>query len=205
MSINKATLAKYVEGSIEYIYPKTTSDLVQYNSNNTVKDILDNLDSSTKPTYTASEVGALASNGNAVSATKDGNGNNIVNTYLTKTDASSKYVTTTNGTVFGSLNVISDDYDNANLFIRSLSGGYSNIFIGNHDDARYCSIMLDSSNTFSLKCNTKYIIIANDSHTVFMVMPLVPHLLLRMAMVILYLLLILRKQILLKVMLWVVY
>ena len=45
MSINKATLTKIVNGNTEFIYPKTTSDLVQYNSNNTVKDILDNLDS----------------------------------------------------------------------------------------------------------------------------------------------------------------
>ena len=137
MSINKATLAKYVEGSIEYIYPKTTSDLVQYNSNNTVKDILDNLDStyltisnastnyllktdisswaksSTKPTYTASEVGALASNGNAVSATKatqDGNGNNIVNTYLTKTDASSNYLKLSGGTLSGDISINNDIY-----------------------------------------------------------------------------------------------
>ena len=69
--------------------------------------------SSTKPTYTASEVGALASNGNAVSATKatqDGNGNNIVNTYLTKTDASSNYLKLSGGTLSGDISINNDIY-----------------------------------------------------------------------------------------------
>ena len=43
MAINKATLAKEVDGKIEYIYPKTTADMVEYTSSQTVKDKLDAL------------------------------------------------------------------------------------------------------------------------------------------------------------------
>ena len=43
MAINKATLAKEIDGKIEYIYPKTTSDMVEYTPSQTVKEKLDNL------------------------------------------------------------------------------------------------------------------------------------------------------------------
>ena len=68
MSINKATLTKIVNGNTEFIYPKTTSDLVQYGSS-TVKDILDNLDN----TYLTIS--------------------NTSNTYLSIDDASNTYLT----------------------------------------------------------------------------------------------------------------
>ena len=222
MSINKATLTKIVNGNTEYIYPKTTSDLVQYGSS-TVKDILDGLNS----TYLQLSGGALSGdiqilkntsyirtlissigssiimgnndsyysigytnqdgefyisidgnpiiqcaggnaifNGNADSATKDGNGNNIVNTYLKKTDASSKYVTTTNGIAYGYLHIVSDETDNANLTVRSLDDGYSNIFIGNSTDRAYCSITLDPNNIFSLKYNGSSVITATSVNNI---------------------------------------
>ena len=44
MSINKATLAKEVNGVIEYIYPKTTSDIVEYNNGINVENKLDSID-----------------------------------------------------------------------------------------------------------------------------------------------------------------
>jgi len=43
MAINKATLAKEIDGKIEYVYPKTTSDMVEYTPSQTVKEKLDNL------------------------------------------------------------------------------------------------------------------------------------------------------------------
>lgn len=43
MAITKATLAKEVDGTVEYIYPKTTSDMVEYTPAQTVKDKLDAL------------------------------------------------------------------------------------------------------------------------------------------------------------------
>ena len=46
MAINKGTLAKEVNGVIEYIYPKTTSEIVEYTPTQSVKDKLDSLDSS---------------------------------------------------------------------------------------------------------------------------------------------------------------
>lgn len=47
MAINKGTLAKEVNGIVEYIYPKTASDIVEYTSTQSVKDKLDSLDTST--------------------------------------------------------------------------------------------------------------------------------------------------------------
>lgn len=48
MAINKATLGKDVNGQIEYIYPKTSSDMVKYtiDSTETVKDKLDAISNS---------------------------------------------------------------------------------------------------------------------------------------------------------------
>ena len=43
MSINKATLAKEVDGTIEYIYPKTTADMVDYTAQQTVEQKLQQL------------------------------------------------------------------------------------------------------------------------------------------------------------------
>ena len=43
MAINKATLVKEVDGNIEYIYPKTTADIVEYSTEVSVKDKLDDL------------------------------------------------------------------------------------------------------------------------------------------------------------------
>lgn len=40
MAINKATLAKEVDGIIEYIYPKTTADLVEFTPEQTVEEKL---------------------------------------------------------------------------------------------------------------------------------------------------------------------
>jgi hypothetical protein len=38
LAINKATLAKEVDGVVEYIYPKTTADMVEFDTDNTVED-----------------------------------------------------------------------------------------------------------------------------------------------------------------------
>lgn len=40
-TISKVTLAKEVDGVVDYIYPKTSSDVVEYDSSATVKDKLD--------------------------------------------------------------------------------------------------------------------------------------------------------------------
>ena len=45
--INKGTIAKEIDGVLEYIYPKTTSDIVEYTSEQSVKDKLDELDTIT--------------------------------------------------------------------------------------------------------------------------------------------------------------
>lgn len=47
MAINKGTLAKEVNGIVEYIYPKTASDIVEYTPAQSVKEKLDSLDAST--------------------------------------------------------------------------------------------------------------------------------------------------------------
>ena len=44
MAINYATLAKEIDGVIEYIYPKTVADLVEFNPTQSVKDKLVELD-----------------------------------------------------------------------------------------------------------------------------------------------------------------
>ena len=44
MAILHATLAKEVDGVIQYIYPRSTSELIVYNDNTTVKDKLDSLE-----------------------------------------------------------------------------------------------------------------------------------------------------------------
>lgn len=43
MAINRAVLAKKVDGIIEYVYPKTTADMVEYSSTESVKDKIDSL------------------------------------------------------------------------------------------------------------------------------------------------------------------
>jgi hypothetical protein len=43
-SVNKATLAKEVDGVVEYIYPKTTADMVEYSDTQTVEDKLKSID-----------------------------------------------------------------------------------------------------------------------------------------------------------------
>ena len=55
MAINKATIVKEVDGRIEYIYPKTTSDIVEYTTDVSVKDKLDEL-VDTKAEVTAARV-----------------------------------------------------------------------------------------------------------------------------------------------------
>lgn len=46
MAINKATLAKEVSGVVEYIYPKTDADIVEYSSDVSVREKIDTLESS---------------------------------------------------------------------------------------------------------------------------------------------------------------
>ena len=46
MSIIKGTLAKNNDGVVDYIYPKTQAELVEYEDGVSVKDKLDNMDSS---------------------------------------------------------------------------------------------------------------------------------------------------------------
>lgn len=41
MAINKGTLAKEINGAIEYIYPKTSSDMVEYSSGISIKSKID--------------------------------------------------------------------------------------------------------------------------------------------------------------------
>lgn len=43
VTINRATLARQVNGEIEYIYPKTYSDLVEYDSEQNLKDKIDSI------------------------------------------------------------------------------------------------------------------------------------------------------------------
>lgn len=44
MSVNRGTLAKNVDGYVEYIYPKTEASLVEYDQDHTVKDKIDDID-----------------------------------------------------------------------------------------------------------------------------------------------------------------
>ena len=44
MSVTKMTLAKEDNNGVEYFYPKTTSDIVEYTEEQSVKDKLDSLD-----------------------------------------------------------------------------------------------------------------------------------------------------------------
>jgi hypothetical protein len=43
MAINKATLAKEIDGVIEYIYPKTSADIVVYDETHSVAAMIENL------------------------------------------------------------------------------------------------------------------------------------------------------------------
>ena len=43
MAINKATLAKKIDGVIEYIYPKTLAELVMYGEDSTIIEEIDNV------------------------------------------------------------------------------------------------------------------------------------------------------------------
>lgn len=43
ITVNRATLARQVNGEIEYIYPKTYADLVEYDSSQTVKEKIDSI------------------------------------------------------------------------------------------------------------------------------------------------------------------
>jgi hypothetical protein len=44
MVINKCTLAKEVDGKVEYVYPKTTADLVEYDSDQSVEQKIQSID-----------------------------------------------------------------------------------------------------------------------------------------------------------------
>lgn len=43
ITVNHATLARQVDGEIQYIYPKTTAELVEYDSSQSVKDKIDSI------------------------------------------------------------------------------------------------------------------------------------------------------------------
>ena len=43
ITVNRATLARQVNGEIEYIYPKTTADLVEYDSSQDIKEKIDDI------------------------------------------------------------------------------------------------------------------------------------------------------------------
>ena len=45
MAINKVVLAKQIDGKIEYLYPKTTSDMVMFTDNMTIEDRVNDVDS----------------------------------------------------------------------------------------------------------------------------------------------------------------
>jgi hypothetical protein len=48
MAITKATLAQETNGKVEYVYPKTTADIVELNSEESVRDKFDNIDNMIK-------------------------------------------------------------------------------------------------------------------------------------------------------------
>lgn len=52
MAINKGTIAKEVNGVVEYIYPKTSADIVEYSSTQSVKDKLNSLGASIETNIT---------------------------------------------------------------------------------------------------------------------------------------------------------
>ena len=88
MSINKGTLSKVVNNQLEFIYPKTTADLVQYGSS-TVKDILDNLDNTYLTISNASNTYLSIDDASNTYLTIS----NASNTYLSIDDASNTYAT----------------------------------------------------------------------------------------------------------------
>lgn len=49
-TINKGILSKYINEKIEYIYPKTCADLVEYDVNQNVKDKIDSIVTNTDAT-----------------------------------------------------------------------------------------------------------------------------------------------------------
>lgn len=52
MAINKGTIAKEINGVVEYIYPKTSADVVEYSSTQSVKNKLDSLGTSIQTNIT---------------------------------------------------------------------------------------------------------------------------------------------------------
>lgn len=85
MAINKGTLAKNVNGTMEYIYPKTTSDIVEYTQSQSVEDALDDLKQnkiSTSVLGVANGVAQLDSSGKVVSSQLPSSVNNVVEGYL---------------------------------------------------------------------------------------------------------------------------
>ena len=52
MAINKGTIAKEINGVVEYIYPKTSADIVEYSSTQSVKNKLDSLGTSIQTNIT---------------------------------------------------------------------------------------------------------------------------------------------------------
>lgn len=62
LAINKATLAKEVDGVVEYIYPKTTADMVEYDPDNTVEQKIDAIDNELADARVAKSDGELKAN-----------------------------------------------------------------------------------------------------------------------------------------------
>ena len=59
MAINKGTLGKQTKNGVEYIYPKTSAELVSYSSTQTVKDKLDSITNMTAASASAAGTGGL--------------------------------------------------------------------------------------------------------------------------------------------------
>lgn len=85
MAINKGTLAKNVNGVMEYIYPKTTADIVEYTASQSVEDALNNLQQNKVNTSAVGAVNGIAqldNTGKVVLSQLPSSVNNVIEGYL---------------------------------------------------------------------------------------------------------------------------
>lgn len=120
MVINKCTLAKEVDGKVEYVYPKTTADLVEYDSDQSVEQKIQSIDKDI--TAVNSRVTTLATgvNEGSLSTTNDAELLDIrnPNTDVVGTDVT---YTSAGEAVRGQIGALSDEIANT---VGDLYAGY---------------------------------------------------------------------------------
>lgn len=143
MAINKATLAKEVDGKVEYIYPKTTADLVEYDSTQTVEQKLQSIDKDVAAVDKRVDTLSKGVSSGSVSTTSDAElfdirnpNRDVVGTDVTYDSAGAA--------VRGQIGALSDEIENK---IGELyKGAYYEEFAVNGD-----TFALSDGNTFAVK------------------------------------------------------